>query len=77
MSDTQNKSFETISDNISDLQEGLLKLIEVMVSANNNIKLLNDNQAHLNDMLNEVIRRYDSHPDSHPDSRLDSRTYSQ
>lgn len=73
MSDTQNKSFESISDSISDLQEGLLKLIEVMVSANNNIKLLNDNQAHLNDMLNEVIRRHDSHPDSHPDSR----TYSQ
>ena len=73
MSDTQNKSFESISDSISDLQEGLLKLIEVMVSANNNIKLLNDNQAHLNDMLNEVIKRHDSHPDS----RLDSRTYSQ
>ena len=53
--------------------DALLKLIEVMVSANNNIKLLNDNQAHLNDMLNEVIKRHDSHPDS----RLDSLTYSQ
>ena len=71
MSDTQTKSLESICDDINDMREGLLKLIEVMDSANNNIKLLNDNQAHLNDMLNEVIRRYDSHPDSRPDPRPD------
>jgi hypothetical protein len=71
MSDTQTKSLESICDDINDMREGLLKLIEVMGSANNNIKLLNDNQAHLNDMLNEVIRRYDSHPDSHPDPHPD------
>jgi hypothetical protein len=75
MSDTQTKSLESICDDINDMREGLLKLIEVMGSAN--IKLLNDNQAHLNDMLNEVIRRYDSHPDSRPDPRPDSHPDSQ
>ena len=43
-------------NDIDDIKEGLFKLIEVMSNANNNIKVMSENQALLNDKLNQLLK---------------------
>ena len=43
-------------NDIDDIKEGLFKLIEVMSNANNNIKVMSENQAILNDKLNQLLK---------------------
>ena len=43
-------------NDIDDIKEGLFKLIEVMSNANNNIKVMSENQVLLNDELNQLLK---------------------
>ena len=43
-------------NDIDDIKEGLFKLIEVMSNANNNIKVMSENQVLLNDKLNQLLK---------------------
>ena len=43
-------------NDIDDIKEGLFKLIEVMSNANNNIKVMSENQSLLNDKLNQLLK---------------------
>jgi len=43
-------------NDIDDIKEGLFKLIEVMSNANNNIKVMSENQILLNDKLNQLLK---------------------
>ncbi len=43
-------------NDIDDIKEGLFKLIEVTSNANNNIKVMSENQVLLNDKLNQLLK---------------------
>ena len=43
-------------NDVDDIKEGLFKLIEVMSNANNNIKVMSENQVLLNDKLNQLLK---------------------
>lgn len=43
-------------NDIDDIKEGLFRLIEVMGNANNNIKVMSENQSLLNDKLNQLLK---------------------
>ena len=43
-------------NDIDDIKEGLFRLIEVMGNANNNIKVMSENQSVLNDKLNQLLK---------------------
>ena len=45
----------SLYDDVNDLKEGLLKLIEVMSSVSNNMKIMSENQSLLNDKLNQLL----------------------
>ena len=51
MSDSSN-----YRNDIDDIKEGLFRLIEVMGNANNNIKVMSENQSLLNDKLNQLLK---------------------
>ena len=45
----------SLNDEINDMKEGLLKLIEVISSISNNIKVMSENQSLLNDKMNQLL----------------------
>jgi len=47
-----------------DMKEGLFKLIDVISATNQNIKILSDNQSHLNGKINQLLAECNSTTES-------------
>ena len=47
-----------------DMKEGLFKLIDVISATNQNIKILSDNQSHLNGKINQLLSECNSTTES-------------
>jgi hypothetical protein len=54
MSESQ---IEVMVSEVNDIKEGLLKLIDVVSSINQSLKVISDNQNYLNGKLNKIMSK--------------------